>query len=515
MSSDTASTEKGPDMKLFWGCFIALVATSFVFSVRGMIIDDWANHFDLSESQKGEILGVGMWPFAITIVGFSLIIDRVGYRNAALFAIICHVGSVILMLFATGYWSLWLSNFTVALGNGTVEAFINPVVATMFRKDKTKWLNILHAGWPMGLVLGGLVSIGLGETDWQWKLGLVLVPIAVYTAVLLRCKFPVSERIAAGVSYRDMIKEVGLIGFLVIAFLMSMELLGVSGKWFGFEAPTWVSIALAVAVGGIIFAYCKSLGSPMFLVILLTMGPLATTELGTDGWMTELMKPEMVKMSLDAGWVLVYASAIMTVLRFCAGPIIKVFSPLGLLVVSALIACLGLIFLSKATGIMILAAATFYGFGKTFLWSTTLGVVAERFPKGGALTLNSVSAVGVLFLGIIGSPAIGFYQDVQVDRDLKKESEAVYAKVADEPRSTVFDPILGKAPSLDEKKVKALPAEEMAVVEEIQTENKKSALRTIAILPAFMLIIYLGLFLYFKAKGGYKPVELEGYEPLH
>jgi len=45
---------------LFWGCFFALIATAFGFIVRAQIIVDWETQFNLSEQQKGEILGVGL-----------------------------------------------------------------------------------------------------------------------------------------------------------------------------------------------------------------------------------------------------------------------------------------------------------------------------------------------------------------------------------------------------------------------------------------------------------------------
>ena len=119
----------------------------------------------------------------------------------------------------------------------------------------------------------------------------------------------------------------------------------------------------------------------------------------------------------------------MTVLRFYAGPIVHRFSPIGLLVISAVVAIAGLFFLSNAAGWMVLVAATVYAFGKTFLWSTTLGLTSEQFPKGGALTLNGVSAVGVLGLGIIGSPFIGYQQDKEVDRQLRDTNPALHAGV--------------------------------------------------------------------------------------
>ena len=135
----TLQSDQAPDMKLFWGCFIALIATAFGFIIRALIIGDWGTDFNLTETQKGELLGVGLWPFAISIVLFSLVIDRIGYHNAMIFGLVCHVLSAIITIFATGYTMLYIGTFIVALGNGTVEAYINPVVATIFRKDKTKW----------------------------------------------------------------------------------------------------------------------------------------------------------------------------------------------------------------------------------------------------------------------------------------------------------------------------------------------------------------------------------------
>ena len=53
--------------RLFWGCFIALVTCAFGFVVRAQVIGEWQTEFNLSETQKGDILGVGFWPFAFII----------------------------------------------------------------------------------------------------------------------------------------------------------------------------------------------------------------------------------------------------------------------------------------------------------------------------------------------------------------------------------------------------------------------------------------------------------------
>ena len=251
-------------------------------------------------------------------------------------------------------------------------------------------------------------------------------------------------------------------------------------------------------------AYTKSPGNWLFLLVLLTMGPLATTELGTDGWMPELLKFARPDSPMFATWVFIYISVIMTVLRFYAGPIVHRFSPIGLLVISAAVAIGGLLFLSQAAGWMVLVAATVYALGKTFLWSTTLGMTSEQFPKGGALTLNGVSAVGVLGLGIIGSPFIGYHQDQEVDRQLRESQPALHAAVNGPEKTAIF----GVSPSLDAEKVKALPKDEAAALEKVQATSKQATFASIAMLPAFMLVCYVVLLLWFRSRGGYKPVEI-------
>jgi MFS family permease len=497
--SQKPNSNHGADMKLFWACFIALVATSFVFGVRSTLIGQIADEFHLSQADKGRILGVGLWPFALSIIIFSLIIDRIGYKASALFAIVCHFLAIGMTLMAKPdndllYWG----TFTVAIANGTVEAFINPVVATVFNKDKAKWLNILHAGWPLGIALGSIFTMLLGDgISWQVKFGMCLIPVAIYTLLILPRRFPVNERVAAGVSYREMLAEFGAFGFFMFTTLLVMAIYQAGGG----QANWTVVFAAAIIVATIAGLYTKSPGKPMFIVILITMPFLATTELGTDTWMPDLLSLELGK---AAAWILVYTSIIMTVLRAFAGPIVHRLSPIGLLVVSTAVAIIGLLLLQGATGWAIVAVATLYAFGKTFLWSTTLGMVSEQFPRGGALSLNGVSAIGVLGMGVVGAPLMGIWQDTDIDRVLQEKHPALHQKVVGPQVAN----IIGSAPSVDTEKVKALPEAEAKTVSLVQNEFKKKTFARTAILPAFMLLCYIGIFLYFKSRGGYKPVEL-------
>lgn len=490
------------------------------FIIRAILINGgmWPEQFGLDNTQSGELFGAGIWPFAISIILFSLIIDRVGYKFAMFFSFGCYAvfGAMAMMAYSaiTGdvddlaaaqakAWSLlYWGSVVLGLGNGTVEAFINPVVATLFKDEKAKWLNILHAGWPGGLVLGGVLTImlsGVVGSDWRIFIGLIFLPAVVYLVMLAKAKFPVNERVAAGTSYRDMLAEFGVVSAFIAFALIFVQLEQVFSWW---TTPLTWGLTIVTVVGYGLF--CRSLGNWLLIVLVVMMMPLATTEIGTDGWISGLMEKPMHEAGYNAAWVLVYTSAIMMVLRFFAGPVIAFFKPLGLLAICSVLAIIGLYLLSFSTGLaMIFAAATLYGVGKTYFWPTMLGVVAEQTPKGGALTLNAIAGIGMLAVGILGFPFIGFLQDSSVSSSVKEEIPAVYEQVTVEKAY-----VLGNYSSLDVDSVAALPEEQQVTITGIVERESQGALAKMALFPAFLLVCYIGLILYFKSKGGYKPKVL-------
>ena len=177
--------------KLFWGSFIALVATAFAFMLRVQLMGTWEQEFSLTKTQAGTIFGAGFWPFGVSIVLFSMVLDRIGYRKAMIFAFCCHVLFAVMTILANGYWMLYWGSVIGALAAGTVEAVINPLIATIYKENKTTWLNILHAGWPGGLVVTGVVVIFMsGSVPWEYQIGLILVPTVIYGFTMLTSHFP-------------------------------------------------------------------------------------------------------------------------------------------------------------------------------------------------------------------------------------------------------------------------------------------------------------------------------------
>lgn len=539
----TASGNSTNDMVLFWGCFIALITTAFAFVGRLSLLSTWSAEFGLDPAQTGRLAGIGIWPFAVSIILFSLVIDRIGYRTAMFVAFFGHaiwtaMGVAAYFVAKTdkdmAFQLLYWGSLICALANGTVESFINPVVATMFSREKTKWLNILHAGWPGGLVVTGLILITIDtvakDSPWAIKVGLIAIPAVIYFLLLVGRKFPENERVSAGITYREMLQEFGIGGALIVAVLLVLQLL----DFFSNGGATVLSgttkamfILLGVILVGAFGVYTKSFGRPLLLFLIIVMIPLATTEIGTDGWITAIMEGVAAQQGFHPGWILVYTSAIMLILRFFAGPIVHTFSPLGLLAVSAMLAILGLTFLSSAqAGTAILVAATLYGFGKTFFWPTMLGVVSEQCPKGGALTLNAISGIGMLAVGTLGFPYIGTLQ-TKVEQQALVQNKELADKVPGLVKDGQLQPLTEKKiyevlsyHTIDDKALSDLvnagvpEADRKAVTKEVAEFRARStqlALRDMAVFPIFMFVSYVILILYFKTKGGYQAEVLTGH----
>ncbi len=92
---------------------------------------------------------------------------------------------------------------------------------------------------------------------------------------------------------------------------------------------------------------------------------------------------------------------------------------------ASILACIGLTGLGYAgAGLAVIVAGTIYAVGKTFFWATMLGVVGERFPKGGALTMGTIGGIGMLSAGLLATPTIGYQQDYYASQKLRQNLDS-------------------------------------------------------------------------------------------
>jgi MFS family permease len=581
MAMKSADAAAAPNaQRLLWAGFMAILASGVGFSIRAGILGQWANQYGFTQTELGAITGGGLTGFGIIILIGAMLADKVGYGTLMGSAFVMHLASAALTLatgaaFAAGgkpaaFQCLFWGMFLFAVGNGIAEAVVNPLVATLFPNDRTHYLNILHAGWPAGLVVGGLIStIFTGESlfgwkplesalAWQYQISFFLIPVALYGIMMIGQHFPRSEASQQGVPYRSMLRELGILGGGIICLLLGLFIYNDLGqslvgalKLETVSASLNVPLILALVIAGGLWlafsSYIKfHLGPVLLAVLLITHALVGYVELGTDSWIAKITGAIMD--SKQNGLLLfVYTSTLMFILRFFAGPIVEKTSPLGLLFASAILGAAGLTLLSYANAIWFcVIAATVYACGKTFFWPTMLAVVSEQFPRGGAITIGAVGGVGMLSAGLLGGPGIGFQQDHYASEALREKSPAVYERYkAPAPNEFLGMSTVGldgaKVGVLDDggkeaaRALEVLKADPKAKAEAVENQRAlvdwwkgaeptasadkslvseaslhggRMALRLTAFVPMTMAVIYLGMILYFKSKGGYRPQKL-------
>jgi MFS family permease len=390
----------GQRKRLFVASCIALMTTAMVFSVRAATLDDLGAQFHVNKQLVGIFAGKAFLGFAAAILIGGPLCDALGMRALLCVAWLLHISGVLLTIFAPSYGVLESATFVVGLGNGLVEGVINPLIATVYAEAKTQKLNILHAWWPGGLVIGGLAPyaltrLGLG---WQTKMATILIPAIVYGLMIVGQKFPATERVAYGVSASEMFRE-------------------------------------AIR--------------PMFLLLASCMVLTAATELAPNQWMESVLR----NIAHTPGiLVLVYISGLMFVMRNFAGTIARKISPISLMLGCSVLSGIGLFALSYAyNAFTAFAAATVFAAGVCYFWPTMLAITSEQFPKGGALLLSVMGAIG----------------NLAVDRAL---------------------PLMGRI---------------------YDRYGAGQSFRYVTVAPLILVLVFGVMFLYYKAHGGYRAVRIQ------
>jgi hypothetical protein len=378
----SASLEGINRERLFFASRCALAVSAVAFAVIGDILTTLKADFVLSNLQVGYIGGAAVWGFSLSILFLGPLCDVLGMRFLVRSAMVSHVLGVLVMIMATGFWSLFIGALIISIGNGLIEAAGNPLVATLYPEDKTHKLNQFHVWWPGGIVLGGLASYGLhamGIGSWQIRLGLILIPAVLYIFLMINERFPATENAQSGVSTGEMFKA--------------------------------------------------TFTSPLFLLMLALMFITASVELGPNRWIPAVLESGGIPGIL----VLVWISGLMALLRMNAsGPLLRALSPTGILIISMVLAGIGLYMLSFATtAVAAFVAATVFALGVCFVWPTMLGFVNERIPRSGALGLALMGGAGMGIVGIVTSPVLGNIADEVAHETFVVEQPAVLQVLSD------------------------------------------------------------------------------------
>lgn len=348
--------------RLFTASCAALIVTAMSFALRGGATGDWITQFQLTNEQAGWVNGTAFWGFTLAMMFGGPLVDALGFKRILGIAFIGHLAGILLTIFAWDFWSLFFGTLCFGIANGSVEAACNPLVATLYPKDQTTKLNHFHVWFPGGIVIGGVLAyvfakMGLG---WQAQFATMLIPLAAYGFMFFaqHQPMPQTERVQRGESTGSM------------------------------------------------FAACLA---PGFILMVVCMLMTASTELGSGQWIPNILSHAGVSGIL----VLVWINGLMAVGRMFAGPFVHKLSPIGMLVMSAILSAIGLYWMSHAGGNMLFVAATVFAFGVCFFWPTMVGFVAENYPKTGALGMAIIGGAGMLSVSFV-LPIIGRWYDAGI-----------------------------------------------------------------------------------------------------
>ena len=275
------------------------------------------------------------------------------------------------------------------------------------------------------MVLGGAIGWVLDdklEWKWQYQLALYLIPTVIYGVMYMGQKYPKSEAAEKGLSLGEMFKDVGILGGLIICYLLVLFFQGIlpaDYSWGGWIIGGGLLIAIAVMTG---FAVGHWL-----IFVLFIAHALVAVELGTDGWMQNITGNILT--SEQGKMLFVWTSLMMFGLRFTAHWLEKALGikPITLLLICSVFACVGLNITSGInTFIGAIVALTIYSIGKTFFWPTMLAVASDRFPRSGAVAMIIMGGIGMMSSGLLGSPGLGYAKDRFSGEALQTADAALY-----------------------------------------------------------------------------------------
>lgn len=481
---------------LFLLSCIALITSAFTFSIRGEVLQEMGLHFGFNQEANGKIDGARFWGMSASLLLGGFICDALGVKRIMWLAFLSHLGGTLGMVYAPTFggdsekslnW-LWYASFIMGCGNGFTETAINPLVATLYPREKTHYLNILHAWWPGGLIIGGLLALFVGkgiDLDlgfahpvvtgqgflWWQSLLLITVPAVIYGLMLFPAKFPPTERVASGVSTGAM-------------FMQAFR--------------------------------------PLFIIWGFCMLLTASTELGPQNWQASVMEKTA---GLNGTQILIYTSGMMFILRHFAGPIAHQISPIGLLLVSSIFSGVGLYLLSFANNVATaFGYATIFGLGIAYFWPTMLGVASERFPKGGAMILCLLGTIGNAAIAFT-IPEMGRIVDIYSVKEVRQlEPNETLAnnliRVDKETKEEALDldaigqirnRAAGKEVTADSP-IAQLSTEEAKSLANVagaaQSVGFSMAFRWVSVLPGILVVIFSLIWIYDYSRGGYKAEHL-------
>lgn len=191
MLVDLGSHERG----LYFKLLTNFAMMGGVVTLLGSAIPEVIRSYHWSYTEAGAVFAASSVGFFVSSLGAGLLVESAGTRPVLISALAAQVVS--LMFFAqTPSIPLNIAlNFVIGVGLGTNELVTNYTVVRLEPPGKSRLMNLMHAAWCIGAILGpiGVANLLASKLAWQTVFRLVGVLIAVMALLLARSRFPVTN----------------------------------------------------------------------------------------------------------------------------------------------------------------------------------------------------------------------------------------------------------------------------------------------------------------------------------
>ena len=310
----------------------------------------------MDHAQKGMFLSAAFWGLVLAMLVSGPLADRRGFRAVLPVGAALQATGLCLISVAHSQWLALAGGISLGAGTGMADALFTPLVCTVYPRRRTRVSNLLHAFYPIGLVLTISLILALRHWSWTWRgIFLVLAVLALpHGLAVLFLRLPTSS----------------------------------------YEGPTRLALRRILRKGP-------------FLLIVGGIFLAGVTEMGPSSWLPNFVEEATHASQAIGGVGMLLFGVTMIAGRLSAAVMVERLGLRRFFVVGSVLCTASLLLAAAPVGtVFTISWLCVLGFGVAGFWPTILACAGDRFPQAGASMYSLLSASGC-FGAAVAPIAIG------------------------------------------------------------------------------------------------------------
>lgn len=350
--------------RLMAASVLCMIMFGAVQVLPAVALEALGENLGLNFEQRGLIFSlriVAAMPLLLLIGHYA---ERPYKRHILFWGLVAVVLGQLLTAVAPSYGPLLWAVLVSGIGFGVVEAIVNPLVAQLYPNRSAWALNIINGVFSLGLVIGALTTGELLQAGYGWRLAfwLWMIPPAICAVMYMTPRYPPPSPDSDTFHVRPDVRS----------FLAN---------------PLFWLLSAAMVLGG-------------------------GCEAGLTSWAPNFVAEELGASARGGAWATILYGIFMAVGRFGSGVVVGRFTPMQMMLASALLC--GMVTLGLAFVPTLSAAWLLFALGGLFVacfWPTLLAVASDHICVGSMSLFSLLATAGVT--GCVIMPwAIGALGDI-------------------------------------------------------------------------------------------------------